>query len=224
MSVCLTTMTAPSDATFNLAPSMSPKTAARLRSIAKRSGVQAVDLGRRGWIRLIDGPPGSILSSVDVPAEIATAESVIVMMSPTGQRGCADVWKDIVHPNTALRATSAGVDGVMELSAWMNACYLVSISVGSMQCVFWTEHALEGELILIASHRLLELRSGTEAEGPWEDARVQRLVALQIDRPGVSEVTLRVVPTGHDASAWVSALAEQLNGRVESATSGGRDD
>jgi hypothetical protein len=204
---------------LGLPSSTATSTAAQLRRLAQRSGIQAHELGDGGWYRLTVGPPGAILPYIDLPVEIQNAPSVVLMTSPTGDRGCADAWKDIVHPNTALRAASAGIDGVMELSAWVNACYLVSMSVGSLKCVFWTVSALEAELLLIASRRLLELRRGTEAEGPWEDARVQRIVSLQIDRPGITDIILRIVPTGHDAGTWVRALAEQVNGRVEFAPS-----
>lgn len=188
-------------------------------AVAVALGASCVVSEQNGpWARLT-GLAGGTLQSVDVPAAVADASTVVLLSAPSGSEGVARLWLGVVHPNTALRARALPRDGAVELAAWLPATWVIRLAAGPDSLVAMTSSPVMAELIALGMARLTEKPAGIEAITPWEEAGVQRLFELQIDTTD-SGTTLRATDAATAQLDLLVELAETINATIATVEEG----
>ncbi|RIK38778.1 MAG: hypothetical protein DCC58_16230 [Chloroflexi bacterium] len=192
----------------------------RWLELAARSDTQVMDIAHGPWARLHLDAHAFALTSIDLPASIFAAPSVIGLLRAEHAREPFTFWSEIVHPNTRLRA-SVGDDRdrlLVELAAAHQAIWLLDLTPGGGvtasdggAIVGVTDDVIAAELCVLAARQLSWIRAGFEEPGPWEHPRVQAATELRLG-----------VDTGRDIALRASAnddvairLAERLARRID---------
>lgn len=191
----------------------------RWQNLAQRVSLAVEPLGDEGWARVsFDGLP-TMLEYVDVPLEVTQSGSVIALSSCATGAGCVSLWRDVVHSNSAMRASVGGEASLAELALAVRATYLLTGQVGSLRIAALVEDHVVAELVAFGLYRLREEPTGVEAVGPWEERTVQHLVEIGGGATSASQITLRVVGSAVDDNHHepLLRLAELLGCRLEHA-------
>ncbi|MDQ3547288.1 MAG: hypothetical protein M3439_00575 [Chloroflexota bacterium] len=184
----------------------------RWNALAKASDATLTILGTAGWNRVVLGDCSRILEHADLPTELHDSSSVVALSAPVG-RGCLALWGEIVHPNTALRARLAP-GSIVELSAAVNASYLLVGQIGPSWLAARSSSAIAAELVARGLERLRERLRGLETPGPWEDAGIQHLTGVDQDGLSVADLVVRVRLEDNADGDDARRLGEMLGWRL----------
>jgi len=184
----------------------------RWNALAKASTATLTFLGTGGWYRVVLGDRSRILEHADVPAELHDDSRVVALSAPAG-RGCLALWGEIVHPNTALRARLAP-GSIVELSAAVDACYLLVGQVGPSWLAAWSSSAIAAELVARGMERLRERLLGHETPGPWEDTGIQHLTGMDDDGLTAADLAVRIRLEDNADGDVARRLGEMLSWRL----------
>lgn len=201
-----------SGVTIGLPPGLRTITTQRWGRLAADVDADVSVLGTAGWNRVTLGERSLILEYADVPAELHDGQTVIALSSPN-RDGCIALWSDVVHPNTALRARMAP-ESVVELSAAIDARYLLVGEVGMSWFAIWASTGIAAELVARGIERLRERSQGIETPGPWEDAGVQHLFGLGDGTSNAASLVLRVRLEDNVHMGMARQLSELLGWRL----------
>ncbi len=168
---------------------------------------------RTAWIRL-RVPSSTTLDSAIVPRRLADAEYVMVVSQPHSADGVVGMWRNIVHPHSAMRSRLAGNGAEADLALAISASYVIILDHVHQGAIALANGPLGAELVALAAWRLIERRRGIEAEGPWEDARVQRLTEATIGAGVPPTLSLDIVLPDNATRSWSTALASELGYRT----------
>lgn len=196
--------------------------ARRWKEVASRIGCEHSVLGDDGWDRVtFEGLP-THLTHVDLPAALGTVSTAILLVPLASVISPLHAWRIIVSRNTMIRAAPLGDSGDVDLSAAIDATYLLHGVSRNGWLAAITDDRVAAELIAQAIVRTAEIDRGIEATGPWEDVRVQRAVelGLGVSLPG-DLVVHASVPD--NARAEVERIVELIGCRVEYNVFGGID-
>ena len=154
------------------------------------------------------------LESIIVPRALADVEPIVVVSCPRSVEGAVRAWTRIAHPNSAMRARLAGNGAEADLALAVPATYVLSIDHIQQGAIAIANGPLAAELAALAALRVVERRRGIESEGPWEDARVQRLTEATIGAGIEPALSLEVVLPDNAPHVWASILARELGVRI----------
>lgn len=173
-----------------------------------------VVLGASGWVRAT-GTHFRTLTHVDIPAELALDQLVVVLTASSSVEGVIAAWNRIVHPNSALRARVAGDGAIADLALAVPTTYIILLNDREPGVIAVANGPLAGELVALGVARLAEQAQGIEAEGPWEDIRVQRLVEASIGAGVSPALSLDAVVPDNESQEWMARLAGTLGCRLD---------
>jgi hypothetical protein len=180
---------------------------------AEQRNVRLMELGSAGWDRVRLTIPGTALTHVDVPAELASS-SIVALTRPAAGVGSIGIWTRVVHPNSALRA-SLTRGGCAELSAAIAAQYVLCGRIGDADIGAATTDRIAAELLTSALDAIQRRDHGEEARSPWEQPGIQRLCELELGVTLPSRLVLRATVSDNAGERAMLRLAEILNCRVE---------
>ena len=165
--------------------------------------------GQPTWSRIVVSS-ATTLESVIVPRALDDASRIVVVSSPRSVEGVVRAWMRLAHPSSVMRARLAGNGAEADLALAVPGTYLLSLDHIQPGSIAIANGPLAAELAALAALRILERRQGIESEGPWEDARVQRLTEATIGAGIEPILSLEMVLPDNAPHAWATILAREL--------------
>lgn len=197
---------------------------ARWRRLADASGAHFLTFGAAGWARVEPLDAQFLLSSFDIPLELAGSQPRIGLLRAERAREPFEFWPSVTHPNSTFRAESGKMRDhtLVELGAGIPFTWLLDLTLGggsgsgdTVTILAITRDIVAAEVCLIADQQLSWLRAGYEELGPWEDPRIQAACDLHLGVGGGHALVLHCARGDEPANRLAERIARRLDCNVE---------